>query len=118
MRVAGRLETTGEQDCTLLGTLVMVRGEALGDVMGGHRSVAVDRSLRRKDTGSQEAFWRILALGTEAEPSARDMLTSDRWMEHKTGVCLLQRCGRLTEADVMRARHGEHIAVRHAVGGH
>jgi len=65
---------------------------------------------------AQEAFRQMQSLGDEAEPTARDMLASERWTERKAGVCLLQRWGKLSELERTTAREDEHIAVRHAVG--
>ena len=65
---------------------------------------------------AREAFRQMQALGEEAEPTARDMLASERRTERKAGACLLQRWGKLTDSERTRAREDGHIAVRQAVG--
>ena len=56
------------------------------------------------------------AIGSAAEPTARDMLSSPQWAERKAGVYLLRRWGRLTDQEREQALADEHIAVRHGAG--
>ena len=65
---------------------------------------------------AREAFWQMHALGSAAEPTARDMLSSPQWAQRKAGVCLLRRWGRLTDQEREQALADEHIAVRHGAG--
>ncbi|MBT4502296.1 MAG: sigma-70 family RNA polymerase sigma factor [Gemmatimonadetes bacterium] len=65
---------------------------------------------------AREAFWQMHAIGSAAEPTARDMLSSPQWAERKAGVCLLRRWGRLTDQEREQALADEHIAVRHGAG--
>ena len=65
---------------------------------------------------ARSAFWQMYKLGEDAEPTAREMLASDDWLERKAAVCLLKRWGKLSDEERQRAETDEHVAVRRAVG--
>ena len=63
---------------------------------------------------AREAYRQMEALGTEAEPTALEMLKSPLWTERKAAVSLLRRWGKLTPQQQADAREDPHVAVRHA----
>jgi hypothetical protein len=65
---------------------------------------------------AQEAFRRMLELGEDAAPAAREMLGSEHWTERKAAVCLLRRWDLLTDDERAAAVEDPHVAVRHAAG--
>lgn len=69
-----------------------------------------------KNALAKEAFWQMLRLGEEAEPSAEQMLKSEDWKERKVAIGLMRRWGTLTDVQRERAAADPHIAVRHAAG--
>ena len=90
--------------------LTKARGAAYLSELRGFLSAGQHAKVAR------EAFWQMHALGSAAEPTARDMLSSPQWAERKAGVCLLRRWGSLTDQEREQALSDEHIAVRHGAG--
>ena len=100
-----------------------VRAEALGRLVEQSGPAVLPELRRCLAEGrpkklAREAFWRIHALGPEAEPVILQMLDSPLWTERKAAVCLLRRWGRLTDQQKVRAEGEPHVAVRHAANWH
>ena len=77
------------------------------------------RQILREGKGGKpgrQAFRAMWKLRDAAEPAAVEMLASDNWSERKAAVCLLQRWGKLTDAQGAQAAKDPHPAVRNACG--